>query len=212
MGAPTRGERIEGGSQVLRTSTLESYDSYPCRTTIAAVKGSVSLRHDRLAEVVGARFRTERGTLASRAFGCLVEPRVGDVVMLGEDDEGRSYILQVLERPTAPGQSQSAELSLPGCETLSLSSKELSIQGAKAVAVRSGGDLELASVGGTLRMVAADIVSSAASSIVQLAQHWIGRAAQMSLDASALLRTHGRHHVMTASQEMRIDGERIHMG
>lgn len=197
---------------MLRTPQLESYDTHMGRATIAPVRGSVSLRYARLESAVGVRFRTEHGTLASRAFGCLVEPRVGDLVMLGDDGDGGSYILSVVERPTAPGQRQSADLSVEGCETLSLSSRELSIQGSKAVAVRSGGDLELVSLGGALRMAAADIVSSAASSIVQLAQHWMGRAAQISLDASALLRTHGRHHVMTASQEMRIDGERIHMG
>lgn len=182
------------------------------RTKPTSQQRTVSLRYVRLVAVVGTRFKTEGGALVSRAFSCLVEPRAGDLVMIGEGGSEGSYILQIIERPAAQSEGASADLSLPRCESLSLSAKVLSLQGAKAVAVRSGGDVDVISTGGTLRMAAANIVSSAASSIVQLAEHWMGRAAQMSLDASALLRTHGRHHVMTASQEMRIDGERIHMG
>lgn len=188
-----------------------------CRTEVfrgrsAPARATVELQLARVDEIVGARFAVGGGSLVSRAVGCLVEPRVGDLVLIGGGERGRRYILVVVDRPGADGRGCSAELSVAGCEELSLSAAQLSIQGAKKVAVRSGGDLDLVSIGGTLRAVAANIVHSAASSIVNLAQHWMGRATQMSLDASALLRTHGRHHVMTASQEMRLDGERIHMG
>lgn len=197
---------------MLLTSHPESYRARLGRAAPAPDSSRVSLRYVRLEEAIGTRFRTDRGTLVTRAFGCLVEPRVGDLVMVGEGGEAGGHVLQVIERPVAAGETSSADLSLPGCEALSLSAKEMALQGSKSVAVRSGGDVDVVSTGGTLRLAAADIVSSAARSMVQLAQHWMSRAAQISLDASALLRTHGRHQVMTASQEMRIDGERIHMG
>src|SRR5690625_425841 len=52
----------------------------------------------------------DRSREARRAFGCLVQPEVGDVVLVDDDPSGVSYVLSVLERP----EPRSATLSVPG--------------------------------------------------------------------------------------------------
>lgn len=100
------------------------------------------LRHARINAVEGDRF----GVVSTEgyrywlkpALGCLLQPAVGDRVLVSLDGE-EGYILNVLER----SQPQPAQLRVEGNLSLSLPSGMLSIQARDGMAVDAGDLLSL---------------------------------------------------------------------
>jgi hypothetical protein len=100
-----------------------------------------ALRHLRLTVRDGARYGA--GTGAGRAWlttaaGCLLQPAVGDLV-LASIEEGRGYILTVLERAMP---DDAAEISLPGDLHLRLPAGRLEVTAAQGARLDAGPRLE----------------------------------------------------------------------
>ncbi len=143
---------------------------------------------------------------ARRAMSCLVEAEVGDRVLYVRDTT-RAYVLAVLEgeRPDA------AAASLPNGGALTLSASRLALFAARGLDVASRGKLSLRSTD-TVEVNARDYLVTACQSLVQVARQYFSRARQISLEAQELLRSHGHHQVITATEDVKVDGERISMG
>lgn len=100
-----------------------------------------ALRHVRLTVRDGRRYGVgsgaERAWLTTAA-GCLLQPAVGDLV-LASIEEGRGYILTVLERAKPDA---AAEISLPGDLHLRLPAGRLEVTAAQGARLDAGPRLE----------------------------------------------------------------------
>ncbi len=185
---------------------------------------------------------TESGRFpARRAFGCLVEPEVDDLVLLAVPFAGDLYVLSVLERPTdSPARLTSEgdlEVELPagrftvaakeGLElatssTLSLASRALSIR------ARVGGVLvdELSYLGDSVRAHGGaleaifDALDTVSERWTQRTKHAlrvveetdVTRARDIDTRAEGVLSMRGKHAITTAEELVKLEGEQIHLG
>lgn len=139
------------------------------------------------------------------AAGLLLLPAVGDQVLcVPEPSAGRPadsgerwLIVQVLLRASA--------VPLQFC-----SQQEVEWL-APAIRLRALRELELTSAG-KLHCHAIDLVFSAGRTLVQQARHLLQQAGDFSLTAKGLLRLSGKQQLITAEDDVRVDGKRISMG
>lgn len=176
---------------------------------------------------------------ARRAASCLLQPAAGDTVLLAEAG-GSLWVLAVLVRGDSPAVlplpadstlkvSQGGlkiavqeELTLAAGKQLSAVAPEVSVQAARAGF--SLGVLQLAAglvdaavdqvkTVATLLDTAAERVRLKAGSThrqVQDLEHV--QAGQLNVAVKTVLNLRGKHTVMSAESEVRLDGERIHLG
>lgn len=152
------------------------------------------------------RWRLADGRVAAQALSCLVTPEAGDQVLVLDAGE-RIYLTHVLLRA-----GSTAQLSAPGMEVLVIAQPQLQLEAAGRIALRSDGDVTLASDGGSVAVTARHFLASIAESLVQDAQHVVTHAQHYVLQAAALLRLHGRQALVTAEHDLKIDAERVTLG
>ena len=178
---------------------------------------------------------------ARRAASCLLEPVVGDRVLLAAIGDGSSYVLAVLER----AEGQPATLSVEGDCALRLPNGRLSVTTAKGVGVVSAGDISMVAPAvdvkaaegtfglGRLTVVgkellaeiasakttvgALDVVAERVMQQVKRAYRFVEeidqlRAKRVDYTAEKSMRLHGENTLMTADGLVKLDGEHIHMG
>lgn len=152
--------------------------------------------------------RLADGRLAHTAASCLLSPLGGDTVLVASCEAGL-FVTHVLLRgePASP-----ARLEVAGADRVALAAGRLELEGVQGVSVRSLGDVELTSAGGALNLNARHILSCAAETLVQSAEHLVTRVAHCVMQATALMRLHGRQALVTADDEMKLDAERISLG
>lgn len=148
------------------------------------------------------------GRRARRAFGCLIELQPGDRVLAAGCADGETHVLQVLAR--APGGE--AALSAPGAQALALRQRRLALHAQERVDIGCAGDVAVTAAGGSLSLEGRSVFVRAVDSLIQQAEHLIGRAGQFLLDARGLLRLHGEHALITAERDVKVDADRISMG
>lgn len=176
-----------------------------------AQSGAVALLEIRVAMVLDSRHcLLANGRQASRALGCLIAPQVGDQVLVSQG-ENSCHVLQILERNGA-GEMEAVALCLPGDGAIHLRGSSVGIHGSKSVTVDSGGDVDVTAAGGHLGLNARNLFMSVTDSLVQQAQHFIGKAGQYFLDVRHLLKLHGQDALITAERDIKADAERISMG
>lgn len=176
---------------------------------------------------------------ARRAASCLLQPGAGDTV-LAADVEGSLWILAVLVRGDSPavlplpadstvkvagGSLKLAvpeELMLAAGRQLSAVAPEVSVQAAQASFAL--GALQLAAglveatvdrvktLAGFLDTVAERVRLKAVSSHREVEDLEHLQAGQLYYSIKNVLNMRGKHAVMSAESEVRVDGERIHLG
>ncbi|MFT4927212.1 MAG: hypothetical protein ACI8WB_003318 [Phenylobacterium sp.] len=134
---------------------------------------------------------------ASCAVSLLVKPSIGDTVCFIEVEQ-HYYITALLSR-----QDSEAELLLESSQKVRWVAPELHFS--------AFDKLELTSLN-KMVVMGKDTVVSAANAMIQQAENLIQQVGQYSLTAKGLLRLSGKHQVITAEKDVRIDGERINMG
>ncbi len=134
---------------------------------------------------------------AQLAESLLATPCAGDRVLC-VDLEGDLIIVQILTRA-----SNTEPLLMTSSRTIEWVAPVLRFK-----AIR---ELELLSAK-KLTLSACDLVLGASRTLVQQARHILQQANDYAVTAKGLLRLNGRQQVITAEQDVRIDGERINMG
>ena len=132
---------------------------------------------------------------AEVADGLLVAPHTGDLVayLINEND---AFLLQILR--------QTVDSTQIHCH------KPLSIHAPK-VNISANQKLDMVGLEG-FSLVGKQGVISVAGSLVTCAEHLVQQVNQFMLNAKGMLRLSGRQQVMTAEEDIRIDGKRINMG
>lgn len=163
--------------------------------------------------------------VAQMAAGALLQPQVGDTVLLAMHDADCWAVL-VLARHAA---SQTAQLTVPGAATVLLTAPALSLQvdelnvSAARTAARLGAVRLSARV---LHVVAqrlalwADVIHTQAQSLVLRAEQRVTRidrvdllqAGQVLMQGEQLIQLEGRQIQAQAKENVLIDGKRILMG
>ncbi len=186
--------------------------------------------------------RTDQNILqATRATSCLIEPQIGDLVMIAQGSEAQAFVLAILRRDAGAAvvvasegdiviESKSGAVKLRGREQIELSSpgsvaaaaSDVSLQALRLNltigATEFTGRTILATVE-SLRVVASSIESFAESVIerfARLIRHISGSeqvlARNLQYRAEESCSIHGKNTLLTAEELIRIDSEQIHIG
>lgn len=197
-----------------------------------------------VAEEAGASLsvRTDSGTyLARRAFSCLVEPMVGDVVLLSGLPDGTCYVLAVLKREAdAPARlvaDGDLEVRLPQGRFVVAAQEGVDLVSAQEISVTAGGIRVTATEGNVVMRqlhvlgsfvraefdkikVLAESCDSAFDRLLQrmkrsyrfVEEHDQVRAAQIDYVAQNNATLRGGNTLVTAKDLVKVDGEQIHLG
>ena len=180
------------------------------------------------AEEHGWTVRTDEGSFqARRATSCLLQPQIGDKVLLVGEPLGELYVLAVLERQEGVShclstdgdlkiELQKGRFTVAASEGVDLvSAREVSLLSKRIEARASEG---LFSIGKVRAMGnALDAVYERLSQTVQVAfrkVHKLDRlqAGQIDYSADGMARVHGENTVLTADGLVKADGKQIHIG
>lgn len=129
--------------------------------------------------------------------GMLVQPLVGDTVLCIDSDRGL-VVTQVLLR-----KEKTQTLTIYTNKTFECIAPEIKL--------KAFNELELSSAK-KLSLFARDIISGASRTMLQQAKQILQNVADYSLTASGIVRTDAKQQLMTAEEDVRIDGKRINMG
>ena len=177
---------------------------------------------------------------ARRAVTCLVEPAAGDVVLLSDDDFGRSYVLSILER-----EEEKVSLVFAGDVEVKVNRGRLQTATRDGFDLVSGGDVSLASprleinsLQGDLRLrtleylgeqvqgrvktlkLMARVCDSVVERVTQRAQRsyrWVSELEQIKVGqlhqvVDKVMSLRSKYAEIRASEHVKIDGKRILMG
>lgn len=165
-----------------------------------------------------------RKVLGRRAVSCLVEPAVGDRILAVEDGDG-VFVLAILERPSAT----SAMLSVPNATTVTLAqdrlgfraevltvdagtatlrSRQAQVVGRTLKAVADGLDVIVR----TLRRTADQEFSHARNATRTVEGAETVKAGELLIEAKTALAQRAGIVLIDATEDVRINGERITMG
>lgn len=178
---------------------------------------------------------------ATKSVSCLIEPVTGDTVLISVAPSGRCYILGILERETVGPASLVFEgnvefkakegrfrvaaqegIDLVSAKGTALVSPELSIN-----SVQADVSIQQLSFFGTflqgqiqkIKMIgqACDSVFERVSQRVRRCYRWVDeldqlKAGQLDYLVKKLMSLRGKYSVLTAEEDVRIDGDKILMG
>lgn len=201
----------------MRTLNADSIESVAPVAPVALADTRITVLFDDGSCLLG------NGMRALRAVSCLVEPQIGDRVLVSTSTDGPCHVLHILARNmcarsesahSEPAHSDygSARLSVPGATGMSLCQARIAVHAAESLHMGSAGDASLSAAGGTLSLNGRNLFVTVTDSIVEQASHYVGKIGQYLLDVRALLRMHGNDALFTAAHDIKVDAERISMG
>jgi len=151
------------------------------------------------------QFILDDGRHLAPAISCLVQPQIGDIVLVCTQP---AVILAILERR----QPSEARISVPGATMLRVQHRSIAIETSDTLALRSLRDTELSAATGTLNIAARNLYMTALETLVERAADRIAKIGSYALEVSGLLRMHTGHGIFTANKQIRIDAEQLHLG
>lgn len=155
-----------------------------------------------------ARYQLDTGAQAEIAAGCLLQPEIGDTVLLYRSGAGEFFITQVL-RNAGGG---AARVSVPGASKLLLEQQEISLLAVNKLRLTSLRDIDLTAIAGDVTVEAKNLFSTVREQWIEHAQHRISKAVSHMLEATGLLRLHAEQGLLTAKKDLKVDAERISIG
>lgn len=178
---------------------------------------------------------------AQRAASCLLDPALGDKVLLVTDTDDGAYVLAVLERDM----TTCARLHLPGDTEISASNGQLHISARDGIAIDTGADLGLKALRMQVSAMQAEVtvgelsfagecwnaciermklVGRSFDTVLERCHQRITRshrfieeidqvkAGQIDYQADTSMQLHAKYAMMTADALVKIDGDQIHLG
>ncbi len=177
--------------------------------TTQRAKANTGLQEATVVLAMGdGRFLLDDGGTSRQALSCLLVPQAGDRVAWLAGRDGERYLLHLLSRPE-PG---SFRLEVLGATELGLVAPKLALRASAQLSLSSMGDAEVSAPGGKLKLEVRNLTVTVLESLVQTARHMIGRYENWFSESRSLSRLHGKQTLVTAEQDVRVDGERISMG
>jgi hypothetical protein len=162
----------------------------------------------------GDTYRMDDGQRAIPALSCLVKPETGDLVQLFHAG-GQCFITAILRRDAfarADGTERKIEIALTGADTLQVNVPKLQCTARDAIVLVAGQSCEIASPQGRVMLTARNLFTVASDNLIQQARTSLTQALNYSVKALELLHLKGRHQLISAETEIRLDGQYINMG
>ncbi len=153
------------------------------------------------------RFMIDGVVEAVQAVSCTIVPREGDEALYARQ-AGKAFIIAVLAREGA----EAASLRLPDDRGIHLQGRDIKLSARQTVDISALGGVSISSLLGALSLNSKNLFINITETLVESVRRHISRVGQYALEARELLRLHGKHQVITADRDVRIDGERINMG
>jgi hypothetical protein len=178
---------------------------------------------------------------AKRAASCLLEPMLGDKVLMVTDTEGADYVLAVLERS---GEGR-AVMHLPGDAEIRTDTGSLRISGRDGIRIQTPGEMTLQSSTLAVQALQGDVTIQSLSlvgdawrscidrvktvgrsfdSILERCHQRVSRsyriveemdqvkAGQIDYTADTSLQLHAKYALVTAEDLVKMDADQIHLG
>ena len=193
---------------------------------------------------IGDAVEVQTDTSRYRALcapSCLLQPEIGDKVLVVTDAEGEDYVLAVLARAGGGGarlslpansevQTQGGTLKISGRDGLSLqSARQVSLQSAQLRVDALQGDVtihQLAIVGDAWKSCIDTVktVGRSVDSVLERLHSRVSRsyrrveeldqvkAGQIDYQADTSLQLHAKYALVTADDLVKVDAEQIHLG
>lgn len=193
---------------------------------------------------VGNKFVVQTDSARYQALcapSCLLQPEVGDRVLLVTDTDGDDYVLAVLVRAGAGGarvnlpantdmQTQGGALRISGHGGLALqSAQQISVQAAQLRVDALQGDVTIhqMSIVGEVWRSCIDTVKTMGRNFDSVLERYHARvsrsyrsveeldqvkAGQIDYQADSSLQLHGKYALVTADELVKMDAEQIHLG
>jgi len=186
--------------------------------------------------------KTEHGQYSAKpAVSCLVKPVIGDTVLLYMDENGNGYILSILDRIKQQSTCISVEnglmieskndnitlaareaINLASTESVSISSQDVAISSHHGLFQINKVDLvsDAATVHAKSSRIFTNTIETVATTLTQRVQNsfrFVEKIDQLTAgnlmqSIRNLMSVKTRQAVILAEQDVKIDGERIHMG
>jgi hypothetical protein len=166
-----------------------------------------------------------------KAFSCLVEPMVDDIVLVSKDQHQQAYVIAILQRDdeTQMQVQLAPNTTLTSSEKLTLHSEQINQLSVKSLQKTSEAtfDFQQGLIRGDklhshIRHVhtISDMISTMAKQAIQKFNTYIRKtdtsdqvqAAQMGRKVDGLYTMNSKHTIMVSQKDTKIDGEHIHMG
>jgi hypothetical protein len=166
-----------------------------------------------------------------KAFSCLVEPMVNDIVLVSKDQHQQAYVIAILQRDdeTKMQVRLAPNTTLSSSEKLTLHSEQINQLSVKSLQKTSEAtfDFQQGLIRGDklhshIRHVytISDMISTMAKQAIQKFNTYIRKtdtsdqvqAAQMGRKVDGLYTMNSKHTIMVSQKDTKIDGEHIHMG
>jgi hypothetical protein len=168
---------------------------------------------------------------AQKAFSCLVEPQVNDIVLFSQDQHQQVYVIAILKRDEdssmnlqlAPNTTlaSSKTLTLHSDHINQLSQKSLQKTGEATIDFQQG-LIKGEKLHSHIRHIhsISDLISTMAKQAIQKFNTYVRKtdtsdqvqAAQMGRKVDGLYTMNSKHTIMVSQKDTKIDGEHIHMG
>lgn len=178
---------------------------------------------------------------ATRAFSCIVEPMLADIVLFSIDERLQCHVLSILERPDG----EATSLVFPGDVTLNAAQGQMSIYAQQGVNMISEQEINLTSeeyslvatkalfsidkltAMGSILVSKINHVQTIAKSVETVADHWLQKLKNSFRQVEGVDQLKARDSIHTvnnlysmrskqaailAKKDIKIDAERIHMG
>lgn len=168
---------------------------------------------------------------AQKAFSCLVEPKLSDIVLFSLDQHQQAYVIAILKRDEATSMNLqlAPNTTLASDEKLTFSSNQINQLSQKSL--QKTGEVTIDFQQGLIKgeklhshirhiHSISDMISTMAKQAIQKFNTYVRKtdnsdqvqAAQMGRKVDGLYTMNSKHTIMISQKETKIDGEHIHMG
>ncbi len=159
-------------------------------------------------ETLDGAWQLDDGALAHIAVSCLVRPQIGDRVLTVACANGNRFVLAVLTRT----ENSAAHIEVAGVSELTLQAPRLAIQASETLSLQSLHDVDVTAVAGDVAVSGRNVLTTVREALIDNARHYIAQLDTFAVQVKTLLRMHGQQAIVTAEQDVRVDGERISLG
>lgn len=167
-----------------------------------------ALRSDSIVgRVTAEHWLLSGGMSSTRAFSCLVEPEVGDQVLVLAE-ESQTVILSILHRsPT-----KATKISTIGQGSIQLKTTEFAVFAHRGITFEALTSLKFSVPLGAIQSISATLMQTVKGSLVNIAHSMLSKAEHYELNVEESLITRAKMQSINAESELFMDAKRINMG
>ena len=167
-----------------------------------------AIRSDSIvARVTAEHWLLNGGISSTRAFSCLVEPEVGDQVLVLAE-ESQTVILSILHRSPM----KSTKISAIGQGSIKLKTSEFAVFADRGITFEALTSLKFSVPLGVIQSISATLMQTVKGSLVNIAHSMLSKAEHYELNVQESLITRAKMQSINAESELFMDAKRINMG